>query len=119
MGAAIPMGGRNSDVTLAPNLLYTRQASFSQLNTGMYLKAGYVFGGAWLRYDFDNIDALILLVGTQIGVWKAGYSYDLTVSSLAGHSGGAHELSITFDFDELPGARKGSSAKLLQCPAMF
>lgn len=118
LGAAIPLGGRRSDVTLSPNLLYTQQAAFRQLNTGMSLKVGYVFGGAWMRYDFNNIDALILLIGTQIGILTAGYSYDLTLSGLMGHSGGAHELGITFNFDQLPGG-KSSSPRFLKCPAFY
>jgi type IX secretion system PorP/SprF family membrane protein len=119
LGASIPLGGRRSGVTLSPNVLYTQQASFRQLNAGMSLKVGYVFGGAWLRHDLQNVDALILMAGTQFGIFKAGYSYDATLSGLRGHSGGAHELSITLNLDELPGARKGSSNKIFHCPALI
>jgi type IX secretion system PorP/SprF family membrane protein len=119
LGAAIPMGGRGSDVTLSPNLLYTQQASFKQLNTGMYLKAGYVFGGVWARYDLSTVDAVILLVGAEIGILRAGYSYDLTLSDLRGHSGGAHELGITINLEDLPGNQNRPSSRFLRCPAVF
>jgi len=118
-GAALPMGSSRSDVTLAPNVLYTQQASFRQMNAGTYLKVGAVLGGAWLRHDFSNIDAVILLVGTQLGVFRGAYSYDMTLSDLRSQSGGAHELSITLNFEELPGAKKTSSYKSLRCPAML
>ena len=119
LGAAIPFGGRRNDVTLSPNILYTQQSSFKQLNAGTYLKSGPVYGGAWFRYDFNNPDAVILLIGAQFGIFRSGYSYDLTLSDLAGYSGGAHEISITLNLDDLPNAQKRPSAEFLKCPAVL
>jgi len=119
IGAAIPFGGKRNDVTLSPNILYTQQASFRQLNAGTYLKSGPVFGGAWFRYVFNNPDAVIITIGAQFGIFRSAYSYDLTLSDLSGHSGGAHEISVTLNLDDLPEAKKSPSAEFLKCPALF
>ncbi|MCF8238954.1 MAG: type IX secretion system membrane protein PorP/SprF [Saprospiraceae bacterium] len=83
---------------LSPNVLYTRQGGFSQLNAGLYGQLGLVFAGAWYRHAGSNPDAVIGLVGMQKGILKIGYSYDLTISGASGF-GGAHEISLILNFD--------------------
>ncbi len=88
---------------ISPNLMFIQQGNFGQLNGGAYIGAGSFFGGAWYRHAFNNPDALIFLAGVQYGILKIGYSYDFTVSNLAisaGGSGGAHEISVTFNFED-------------------
>ena len=120
-GAVLNFGGKNrGNATFSPNFMYTQQASFRQLNVGSYLKKEFIFGGAWFRYNISNADAVILLIGVQEGVFKLGYSYDLTLSSLGSNTGGSHEVSITLDFDELPDAGGGrKSNEYLKCPKIF
>jgi type IX secretion system PorP/SprF family membrane protein len=86
------------DYLLQVNLLYLQQENFNQLNAGLYLnKYPFVIGG-WFRHNFNNPDAAIVLVGLTWNNMRIGYSYDFTLSNVGGSSGGAHEISFSWDF---------------------
>lgn len=113
-GAQIELSSYNNrrqPTFISPNLIYVRQGGFQQLNLGAYAGFGRFFGGAWYRHAFGNADAVIATAGFREGVLRIGYSYDLTVSSLAGVPGGiggTHEVSIAIDLGnsrELQGRR--------------
>ena len=90
-GATIPVStGHNGDVTISPNILYQQQQDFKQLNLGMYVTRGPMTGGFWYR----NHDSFIILIGVQQGIFKLGYSYDVTVSKLSNRTAGSHEISL-------------------------
>ncbi len=92
---------RGWEAFVSPNVLALRQGEFVQINAGAYLGYGPVFVGGWYRHTLTNPDALIALVGFQKGVFKVGYSFDLTVSQLTlPGSGGAHELSVLVSLDQ-------------------
>ncbi len=93
-GAIIPVGEKSNETTISPNILYQQQQDFRQLNLGVYVNKGSLVGGLWYR----NSDAFIILVGVQQGVFKAGYSYDVTVSKLTNASAGSHEISVGMNF---------------------
>ncbi|HEY0029238.1 MAG TPA: type IX secretion system membrane protein PorP/SprF [Bacteroidia bacterium] len=93
-GATIPVGDKKNETSVSPNIIYQQQQDFQQLNLGVYVTKGALVGGLWYR----NNDAFILLVGFQHGVFKAGYSYDVTVSKLTNASAGSHEISIGMNF---------------------
>ncbi len=87
---------------ISPNAMFIKQGQFAQVNAGAYIGSGAIFGGIWYRHAFKNPDATIFLFGVQYDVLKIGYSYDFTVSRLAsavGGSGGAHEIALTFNFE--------------------
>ncbi len=90
---------KRAPTLLSPNIMYIKQGDFGQFNVGTYLSFGFIYGGAWYRHALTNPDAAIFLLGVQKGVLKVGYSYDMTVSGLAGKSGGSHEISITLNFE--------------------
>jgi len=104
----------NEPVSLSPNILYMQQQKFQQLNYGMYLHRFPFVGGLWFRQNFNNPDALVLLVGVQQNMFKFGYSYDLTVSKLTNASGGAHEFSLTYMFECRTRTKK---IKPINCPS--
>ena len=86
------------DYLLQVNLLYLQQENFNQLNAGLYLnKYPFVIGG-WFRHNFSNPDAAIVLIGLTWDNMRIGYSYDFTISNIGGSSGGAHEISFSWDF---------------------
>jgi type IX secretion system PorP/SprF family membrane protein len=90
-GANIKMGDKfTGTYTLSPNILYTKQGEFEQLNLGMYLHSGVITAGVWYR----STDAIILLFGVKTSRFSLGYSYDMTISRLTMASGGAHEISF-------------------------
>ena len=117
-GAVIPIerGSRYSDAYISPNVMYRRQGEFQQLNTGLYVKKGPLVGGIWYRgFLFaDYRDAFIVSLGVQTDVIRFGYSYDVTVSDLTPATGGAHEVSMTIQFDC---KRPRTKIRTINCPA--
>lgn len=105
---------------ISPNFLFVSQGPYQQLNVGAYAGLGPIFAGAWYRHTFRNADAVILSAGFREGVFKMGVSYDLTVSGLAGRSGGTYELSLGILFDQNESLRKKKRrADLNDCIRMF
>jgi type IX secretion system PorP/SprF family membrane protein len=90
--------GENDEFTISPNILYQQQDKFHQLNVGMYGKAYPFIGGLWFRHNFENPDAVIVLLGFKQQSYQLGYSFDFTVSKLGISSGGAHEVSFMWEF---------------------
>ena len=90
-GAVFKLG---DDASISPNILYQKQQDFQQLNLGVYVTKGPIVGGLWYR----NNDSFILLLGVQHGVFKFGYSYDVTISKLTNITAGSHELSLGLQF---------------------
>ncbi|MFK8038107.1 MAG: type IX secretion system membrane protein PorP/SprF [Crocinitomicaceae bacterium] len=98
VGANIAIGSSSkygSEMSLSPNMVYTYQGGFNQLNVGLYAKYGSFTAGAWLRAR----DAFILSIGVDTGAFRFGYSYDITTSTLSNASGGSHELSLGLNFN--------------------
>ncbi|MBL7883764.1 MAG: PorP/SprF family type IX secretion system membrane protein, partial [Bacteroidia bacterium] len=93
-GAIIPIGNASNETSISPNILYQQQQDFKQINMGVYINKGVLVGGLWYR----NQDAFIVLVGVQNGIFKIGYSYDVTVSKLTNATAGSHELSLGMQF---------------------
>ena len=94
-------------VTFAVN--YKKQAGFNQLDAGMQFYFQPLVIGGWYRgipiQTEDKIvknESVIALLGLEITPdMSIGYSYDFTVSSLAGSTGGAHEFSLTLNFGKI------------------
>lgn len=105
--------GDVEDLSLSPNIMYQQQGKFHQLNLGMYLNVYPFVVGAWFRHNFENPDAVIALVGFQQEKFKIGYSYDYTVSRLTNATGGAHEVSLAWQF---PCGQKTVKQKAIKCP---
>lgn len=86
------------DLILSPSILYQQQDKFKQLNIGAYINRYPFVGGLWIRNNFGNTDAAVILVGLQHENYKIGYSYDFSLSKLRNISGGAHEISFAYEF---------------------
>jgi len=113
MGANIEFGkgSQYQNVTaISPNVIYTYQDGFMQLNVGTYIKYGAFTAGAWWRPR----DAFILSVGIDAGSFRFGYSYDITISPLTNASGGSHELSLGFNFSC---KEKPKRFRTISCPS--
>jgi type IX secretion system PorP/SprF family membrane protein len=85
--------------SLSPNIVYFQQGKFHQLNLGMSINMFPLTAGLWFRNNFENSDAVILLLGFQQKQYKIGYSFDYTVSRLSPSAGCAHEVSIAWLFN--------------------
>ena len=95
---------------ISPNFIYQQQRDFKQYNIGFYVAKAPLVGGLWYRGG----DSFIGLVGIQQGIFKFGYSYDITVSKLANASAGSHELSLGLQFACHP---KKKRFRTLKCPS--
>ncbi len=84
---------------ISPNILYQQQGNFHQLNAGVYITRLPIVLGTWYRHNFENADAFIVLVGINHNNFKIGYSYDITLSEIRSITGGAHEISIAWQFN--------------------
>ncbi len=104
---------------------YRIQDKYDQLDLGAYWTKDPFTLGAWFRgipiLDADkgkygSIDAIIVLVGIKINESiKIGYSYDITISKLLGHTGGSHEISLVYNFNKnLEGLRRRA---VVPCPS--
>ncbi|MCP4443427.1 MAG: type IX secretion system membrane protein PorP/SprF [Aureispira sp.] len=102
IGSEIKLNPRNKirkTAFISPNVLFSKQRDFYQLNVGAQINYDLFFGGIWFRHTFTNADAVIFMVGFQKSVFKLAYSYDWTVSKLGAKAGGAHEVSLILNFE--------------------
>lgn len=128
-GAKLPLGnslyqrGRTSYIT--PSFIYRLQGGvFSQLDLGVNYHIDPVSIGVWYRgKPFDQAfddgiqqDALILNLGLYMEKLSIGYSYDFTTSHLQATSGGAHEISLIYEFATSRPDEKKKKYKLIPCP---
>jgi type IX secretion system PorP/SprF family membrane protein len=111
---------------LTPSFIYRMQGpTFSQLDAGINYHIDPVSVGLWYRgkpfqksvINSIEQDALILFLGLYMKNLTIGYSYDFTVSELQTASGGAHEISIMYEFSAKP-VRRNAKKKynLIPCP---
>ncbi len=114
-------GKTPESLTLAFN--YRAQGSYDQLDFGAYWEHDPIVLGAWFRGlpvissgSYEKIDAVIALIGIKINKKiNVGYSFDMTISSLLSHTGGAHEISLTYFFQGF-GNNKGKYS-IVPCPS--
>ena len=108
---------------IVPAFNYQAQGLFDQLDLGFYYEYDPLILGLWYRgipllkrngYNHLNQDAIAVLVGYEINNLKIGYSYDLTISQLTPNSGGAHEISLTYEWASRKNKRK-SKRRIMPC----
>lgn len=109
-GMMIPIGTKESETYISPNILYQNQKGFQQFNVGLYVVKGIMVAGLWYR---GGKDSFIGLIGLEYNKMKIGYSYDIAISKLSGKVGGSHELSFGIQFDCKPKKKKYNT---MNCP---
>jgi type IX secretion system PorP/SprF family membrane protein len=105
--------GEDREFSISPNILYQQQFKFHQLNVGLYLTIDPFVGGLWFRHNFENADAIIPMLGLHYKNLRIGYSYDYTLSKLKSASGGAHEVTASWQF---PCPEKRRHIRAIKCP---
>jgi len=110
--------------SIAPSFVYKRQGINDQFDIGFNWHYDPISAGLWYRgvpfgktdpnEDLYDRDALIFKFGLLFPNFQAGYSYDFTISEFGGASGGAHEISIIFDFEAK--LRKKRKKEFIPCP---
>ncbi|MFT5969823.1 MAG: type IX secretion system PorP/SprF family membrane protein [Flavobacteriales bacterium] len=101
------------ETSISPNILYQKQQDFEQLNFGVAANYKLLSGGFWWRQNFNNPDALNLILGMQLDAIKIGFSYDLTISELGTATGGAQEISLSY---RIPCSPRNKTFKTINCP---
>ncbi len=113
------------DETLSLAFYFRHQYVYTQLDLGVYWYKAPLMLGFWYRgipffkgsdpnYQKDpRGDALAFLVGYKMDQLRVGYSYDFTISNLVSSTGGAHEVSVTYEFKT---TRKKQKARMVPCP---
>jgi type IX secretion system PorP/SprF family membrane protein len=116
-----PSGFR--DVSLTPTVLYKQQGEFSQLDAGLYFTYEPFVIGSWYRGlpfkpvdGISNHESVIMLVGISTNGLHMGYSYDYTVSKLGIGTGGAHEVSVRYEFFLGDPRKPAKNVRKLPCP---
>lgn len=108
---------------VTPNLLFTSQASFQQLNLGAYFGYGVFAVGGWYRHAFGNPDGFIAAVTFREDILRIGLSYDSVISDLRNVPGGlgpTFELSFAVDFgDSAELQRRRHADRYNDCLGMF
>ncbi len=94
---------RMPDQSISFAFNYRKQLDFTQLDFGTYWLYNPIELGLWYRglpgnnqEELRNTDAIIAILGVHVGNTRIGYSFDLTMSDLAGNTGGSHEFSIMY-----------------------
>ncbi|UCG26794.1 MAG: PorP/SprF family type IX secretion system membrane protein [Bacteroidales bacterium] len=88
--------------SLSLAFMFKTQADFYQLDLGLYWYKNPLVLGFWYRgipFVQEQIgDAVVLLAGFKNQQFHIGYSYDVTISNLITDTGGAHEISLVYEF---------------------
>lgn len=97
--------------TLSPNIITMFQGPATQVNIGTYISRGPIVGGLWYRLG----DAFIVSLGLQQGVFRMGYSYDITTSRLRAAALGSHEISFAIQLESKERIPRRKMVKI-KCP---
>lgn len=109
------------------SLLYQNQELNDQLDLGAYWHKAPFTLGLWVRGipafgkklgGYPGLDAVIVLIGFELlEDLKFGYSYDYTLSKLSQSvTGGAHEVSLIFEFNKNVQWKKNQRKVTIPCP---
>jgi type IX secretion system PorP/SprF family membrane protein len=128
-GVRLPIYGDRYRTTmvssLAPSFLYRYQGGTHQLDVGVQYMVAPVVVGLWYRgvpvmtspNGGNSNEALIFSMGLIFDYFEFGYSYDFTISELSARTGGAHEISLQYEFGFAPRARQVKKKyQVLPCP---
>ncbi|WP_430810848.1 MULTISPECIES: PorP/SprF family type IX secretion system membrane protein [unclassified Carboxylicivirga] len=114
-----------SNRAFSASFRYQKQAEFDQLDLGVYWHNAPLEIGMWYRglplinkvegSKAANQDAIIALLAYDLGPLRVGYSYDIAIGSLGWSTGGAHELSLIFEFNQRSRLRSGGRRPAVPC----
>ena len=128
-GLRVPIYGdkhkSNMVSSLSPSFMYRIQGGTHQLDIGMQYMISPVVIGLWYRgvpviknyIGEPSNEAVVFSMGLMFNYFEFGYSYDFTVSDLSAQSGGAHEVSLMYEFKLAPHPRHVKRKyKMIPCP---
>ena len=99
---------------------FQRQGKYYQTDLGLYYYKDPLVFGLWYRgipfVTSQAGDAIIGLVGIKTNQLQIGYSYDFTISNLISSTGGAHEISLVYKFNNLSIGAQRKRIRAIPCP---
>jgi type IX secretion system PorP/SprF family membrane protein len=104
---------------LSVNYLFKMSQDFYQFDIGAnWYRSPLLLGIAWrglpaFSKNYVSYDAVVLTVGMGFNNLAIGYSYDFTISSLGPSTGGSHEITLSFAFNE---GKKSNRKGAIPCP---
>jgi len=111
--------------SLSPSFLYRYQGGTHQLDAGIQYMVSPVVVGLWYRgipfmesaNGGNSNEALVFSMGLIFDYFEFGYSYDFTISELSARTGGAHEISLQYEFGLTAHPRRVKKKhQVLPCP---
>jgi type IX secretion system PorP/SprF family membrane protein len=99
---------------------FQKQGKFYQTDVGLYYFKNPLIFGLWYRgiplVTSQAGDAIIGLIGIKTAQLHIGYSYDFTISNLISSTGGAHEISLVYEFNNLSLGQLKKRIRAIPCP---
>jgi type IX secretion system PorP/SprF family membrane protein len=99
---------------------FQRQGKYYQSDLGLYYYKDPLVFGLWYRgiplVTSQAGDAIIGLLGIKTNSLQIGYSYDFTISNLISSTGGAHEISLIYEFNNLSLGAQRKRIRAIPCP---
>lgn len=99
---------------------FQKQGKFYQSDLGVYYYKEPLIFGLWYRgipfITSQPGDAIIGLIGIKTNQLHIGYSYDFTISNLVASTGGSHEISIVYEFNNLSLGQLKKRIRAIPCP---
>ncbi len=99
------------------------QGDFDQFDAGLYYTHEPLVVGVWYRglpfkplEGVNNHESAIFLLGFTKDNLNIGYSFDYTISKLGINSGGAHEVSISYEFSLADPRKPPRNVRRIPCP---
>jgi len=117
--------GRRNEESISVAAYYHMQDKFDQMDIGAYWMRLPLVVGFWYRGLPGikknpalslNQDAFVLLFGYRKNNFGVAYSYDITISRLFADSGGTHEISLSYLFNQDEKPEKQRKKIIVPCP---
>lgn len=114
-----------TEESITATFLYRKMDVYDQMDIGVYWTNTPIVLGLYLRgmpymmqavNGYDNLDAVIVLVGYKMENLSIGYTYDVTISKLINSSHGSHEISLIYEFNADMSIHVNRSREAIPCP---
>mgnify|MGYP006157579995 FL=1 len=111
---------KNQNISIVPAFNYRIVSNINQLDLGSFINFTPILLGIWYRgipiSSNNNIESLIGILGIKNDDFNISYTYDYSLSKLKGLTGGAHEISLVYQFNFLGKKLPPKNVRMLQCP---
>jgi type IX secretion system PorP/SprF family membrane protein len=99
---------------------FQKHGKYYQSDMGLYYYKDPLVFGLWYRgiplITSQAGDAIIGLIGIKTNSVQIGYSYDFTISNLISSTGGSHEITLVYEFNNLSIGAQRKRIRAIPCP---